>query len=143
MIGAISRFRRDSSGAAVIEFAILAPVIFAMLLGVIQVGLSMQAQNALRSIASQTARYAVVEYQKGNEVTDGTIKAKAEEIATSAPYLLDDSFGATIAEVATPRIDGTFEKTLTLRYTPPSILPFVDWTSREMTFARPIFVIDE
>ena len=75
MIRAIGRLKRDNSGAAVIEFAILAPVIFAMLLGVIQVGLSMQAQNALRSIASQTARYAVVEYQKGNEVTDGTIKA--------------------------------------------------------------------
>lgn len=134
---------QDNSGSTIIEFAILAPAIIGLLFGVFQVGLGMQAQNALRSIAQETARYAVVEYQKGNEVTDADIEAWAEAQAAAAPYLLNDTFDATIVSVATPRVHGTFEKTLTVTYTPPAVVPLVDWTSPNLTFSRPIFVLDE
>ncbi|MEP5938947.1 MAG: TadE family protein [Erythrobacter sp.] len=135
--------RRDTDGAAVIEFAIVAPAVIGMMLGVLQIGLSMQAQNALRGIASDTARYAVVEYMKKNEVTNTVIKDEAEAIGESAPYLLQDSFTATVVDAGTQRVDGAFEKTLTLTYTPPNVLPLFEFASQEMTFSRPIFLIDE
>ncbi|QIG52894.1 pilus assembly protein [Altererythrobacter sp. BO-6] len=134
---------RDESGSTIIEFAVLAPAVIAMLFGVFQVGLGMQAQNALRSIASETARYAVVEYQKGNEISDEAIEDWAEARGEGAPYLLQASFEATITEVASPRVFGTFEKTLTLTYTPPAVVPLVNWASPTLTFSRPIFLIDE
>jgi Flp pilus assembly protein TadG len=139
----LNRLRRDTAGAAVIEFAILAPAIIGLMLGVLQIGLSMQAQNAMRGVASDTARYAVVEYMKKNEVTNATIQTRAETIGEGAPYLLQDSFTAVVTDAATQRVDGAFEKTLTLTYTPPNVLPLFNFASQEMTFARPIFLIDE
>lgn len=143
MIRKLSNLIHDRNGSTIIEFAILAPAIIAMLFGVFQVGIGMQAKNAMRSIGAETARYAVVEYQIGNEVSDAAIKTWAENTATSSPYLLGDSFSAQVTAVATPRVDGTFEKTLTLTYQPPAIVPLVDWVSPTLTYSRPIFVLDE
>ena len=139
----IKSLRDDKSGAAVIEFAIIAPAVIGLMLGVLQIGLSMQAQNAMRGIASDTARYAVVEYMNRNVVTNATIKNQAEAIGESAPYLLQDSFTAVVVDAATQRVDGAFEKTLTLTYTPPNVLPLFEFASQEMVFERPIFLIDE
>ena len=134
---------RDQDGSTIVEFAILAPAIIGLLFGVFQVGLGMQAQNAMRSIAQETARYAVVEYQKGNEVSNAAIENWAETQAMAAPYLLNSDFDATVTAVSTPRVDGTFEKTLTLTYTPPAVVPLVEWVSPRLTYSRPIFVLDE
>ncbi len=137
------RLRRDTQGATVIEFAILAPAIIGLMLGVLQIGISMQAQNALRGIASDTARFAVVEYMNQNEINNNQIKIQAESIGEGAPYLLQDSLAVTVTDAATQRVDGAFEKTLTLTYTPPNVLPLFEFGSREMSYERPIFLIDE
>ncbi|MBT8388512.1 MAG: pilus assembly protein [Altererythrobacter sp.] len=136
-------FARDNSGSTIVEFAILAPAIIGLLFGVFQVGLGMQAQNALRSIAQETARYAVVEYQKGNEIDNATIITWAESRGAGAPYLLNNTFDVRVTDVSTPRVFGTHEKTISLTYTPPSVVPLVDWVSPQLTYSRPIIVIDE
>lgn len=143
MSALLKQLRRDDQGSTIIEFALLAPVIIGMFIGVIQVGISMQAYNSMRGVASDTARYAVVEYMNERTVTDDAIKTKALDIAKSAPYSLQDTVQVTVVPVATPRVHGTFEKTITITYTPPDILPLVDFASKELTFSRPIFVIDE
>ena len=135
--------RRDEAGSTLVEFAILAPVIIAMIIGVIQVGTSMQSYNAMRSIASDTARYAVIEYQKKNEVTDSALESYAEATAQRAPYLLQSGFDATVTAVASPRVSGTFEKTLVVTYTPPSFMPIIPITPPQLRFTRSIFVLDE
>ena len=137
------RLLKNQDGSTIVEFAILAPVVFGMFFGVIQLGISLQAYNSLRGIASDTSRWAVVEYMKENEVSESDVQIKAIAIAQSAPYLLNDSIDATITPVATPRIHGTHEWTLTLTYTPPEVLPFFDYVSGEQKFERPIFMIDE
>ncbi|QPD00056.1 TadE/TadG family type IV pilus assembly protein [Qipengyuania soli] len=138
-----AHLRHDVRGSTVVEFAILAPVIFGMIFGVIQVGSAMQSYNAMRGIASDTARYAVIEYQKKNEVTDAALETYARGIATKAPYLLQSSFAATVTPVAASRVDGTFEKTLVVTYTPPSYMPIIPITPPQLKFTRSIFVIDE
>ncbi len=137
------RLARQEDGSTVVEFALLAPVVFGMFFGLIQIGISMQSYNSLRGVASDTARWAVVEYMKQNEVTDSQVQTKAVAIAQSAPYMLNDSIVATVDPVDTPRIHGTHEWTLTLTYTPPEVLPFFDYVSGEQKFVRPIFMIDE
>ena len=75
---------RDERGATIVEFALLAPLILGLLLGVVQVSLSAQSYNAMRSIASDTARYAVVELQKENTtLNDAALKAYAESRAST------------------------------------------------------------
>ena len=139
----LSRLSTDKHGSALVEFALLAPIVFGMFFGIIQLGISMQAQNSLRGIASDTARWAVVEYMKQNEVNDDAIKAKAVAIATSTPYSLKNTVTVTITPVATPRIHGTFEKKIKIDYTPPNVMPFFNFTSRQQSFERPIFLLDE
>lgn len=145
MMGAkvIRKLRKNEEGSTLVEFAILAPVIFGLFFGVIQIGISMQAYNSLRAIASDTARFAIVQYMRENTISDTAIKAKALDIAKGPVYSLNSTVEVTITPVATPRVQGTFEKTLLIKYTPPNVLPFFEWSSREITFERPIFLIDE
>ena len=137
------RLANDQNGSTIVEFALLAPVLFGMFFGLIQIGISMQAYNSLRGVASDTARWAVVEYMKQNEVTDAQIQTKAVAIAQSAPYMLNDSVEVTITPVATTRIHGTHERNMVITYTPPDVLPFFDFVSKQQSFERPIFMIDE
>ena len=95
----------------------------------------------MRSIAGDTARYAVVEYQKGNSPGNSTIEAEAIEIATSDEYRLNSSVEVDVTNAATERFDGAWEKTITITYTVPSVLPLFDWTSPTLTFTRPIFLL--
>ncbi|QKG71620.1 TadE/TadG family type IV pilus assembly protein [Erythrobacter mangrovi] len=139
-----TKLARDEAGSTLVEFAILAPVIFGMIFGVIQVGASMQSYNAMRSIASDTARYAAVEYMKKNEVSDAALQSYAQNLAASPPYALRGTQPVIMVEsVATPRVDGTFEKTLTITYTPPNLMPIMAIPMPELNYSRPIFVIDE
>ena len=133
---------RDERGATIVEFALLAPLILGLLLGVVQISLSAQSYNAMRSIASDTARYAVVELQKENTtLNDAALKAYAESRASSALYNLDSGFTASVANATNQRVTGATEKTITVTYTAPAVLPFLGWLNPTMTFSRPIFLL--
>lgn len=138
------KLRVDQTGSTLVEFAILAPVVIGMIFGVIQIGTSMQSYNAMRSITSDTARFATIEYMKKNEVTDAMLESFAENRSRQAPYLMrGTSFDATITDAVTPRVEGTFEKTITVTYTPPNFMPIFSYTMPQLSYSRPIFVIDE
>jgi len=50
--------RTDERGQALVEFALVAPIFFLILFGIIQMGLLFEAQNGLVSSVRETARYA-------------------------------------------------------------------------------------
>lgn len=56
--GKIIQLGEDRGGAAALEFAIVAPVFFALLFGVVQLGILFQAQSGLRNSVEDAARYA-------------------------------------------------------------------------------------
>lgn len=138
----IMRLRHDQSGAALVEFAILAPAFFAMLFGVIQVGLQMWSYNSLRSIVADTARYAMVEYQKGNQITTDQIETKAIAVAVNSPYDFNiDNIGTVQADPVSPSdISGMTEISLTFSYTPPTVLDFTGLHAPTLSITRPIYV---
>ena len=139
----LSRIARDCAGATIIEFAILAPAVIGLMLGVFQIGMAMQSYNAVRSVTAETARYATVEYQKGEEPTNATIRTQAIAIADGPPYLLQpDDLTVTVVDAAVQRVDGAREMTITVSYDVPSVLPLFDWTSPTVTQTRPIFVLE-
>jgi Flp pilus assembly protein TadG len=136
------RILRDREGAVIIEFAILAPLVLGLMIGVFQVGLGMQAYNSMRSVAGEAARYAAVEYQKGNSPDNDAIETQAIAIATADPYILDPSVAINVTDAAVQRVTGAREMTITITYTVPTFLPFFDWASPTLTHSRPIFVLD-
>ena len=132
--------RHDTTGAALVEFALLAPTIFALMFGVLQVGLHMFAYNAVRSVASDTARYTIVEYQKQDLLTVTQIEDRALHYAVNAPYGLDQTNLTATATKPVSDIVGTSKFLLTITYVPRNMLGFFNIGSPTITVTRPIYV---
>ena len=139
--GHFASLRRSTDGSVMVEFALLGPMMIAMLLAVFQFGLGMQNYNALRGAAADVGREVAVEYQKANLLTNGQIQSLSRATAIQAPYLLDsDSLVITVQNAATQRVSGARELTLTFTYTVPSVLAIIDLPSFNINDSRPIFV---
>jgi len=138
----IARLGRDRQGAVLIEFAILAPAILAMMLAVFQIGIGMQNYNALRAVAAETARYSVVNYQTANKLSTTQLRNYARSIASAPPYqLLADRFDAAVAPATKQRVAGATEMTITVTYTVPTVLAVIGLEDIPISFSRPIFVV--
>lgn len=131
----------DRGGAAAIEFGLLAPAFLLMFIGVLQVGVAMQAHNSLRQVSAQTARDVSVQYQTNNRLTNSQIAQVATANATSAPYLLrSDRLNVTVQLATTQRVPNARELTLRFRYQVPTFLDFAGIDGPELDYTRPIFV---
>jgi len=138
----LTRVRRDNSGSVVVEFAIIGPTMLAMMLGVFQIGIGMQNYNAMRSIAAETARHAIVNYQTGNKLSNSQLADHAKTVGISPPYSLQyDRLAASVNDAAVQRVSGAKELTVTLTYRVPTILGIIGISDIPMSFSRPIFVI--
>lgn len=138
----LRRLFRNERGSAMIEFAILAPAILGGFLGVMQVGIGMQAYNAMRNVSADTSRYAIVEYQKENKIATTAIETYAENIAAQAPYALTwGTFDATVTQPTTQRVSGATEYQIVTTYQIPSVLGFLGINAIPISYTRPIFVL--
>ncbi len=138
-----NRLHTDRRGSIAVEFGLLGPLFIAMLIGVLQVSVAMQAYNAMRNVSADVARETMVQYQTGNRLTQAQISALANSEAITAPYLLDgDRLVVNVTDAAVQRVGGAHEFTIEMIYTPATILPFMGWASPTMNFTRPIFVVN-
>ena len=134
------RLRPDPSGSVIVEFAILAPVVITLLLGVLQVGTWMHSYNALRSVAAETGRYTAVQYQRANYISNIAMATWARDRGIDS-YMFDDADISTdVSDAPNQQITGVTEKTLTLTYTYRSFMSIVGIRDQTVTFSRPIFV---
>lgn len=137
----MARFWKDENGASAIEFVILAPVLIMALLGVMQVGLYMQAQNALSGVAGDMSRFMAIEYQRENEITNSQLETLAYSRAVSSPYLLQSSRISTKAQDAsTQSIANVREIELTLNYQVPGVMAFASFGDMKLSYTRSIYV---
>ncbi len=136
------RLATDRRGSVMIEFAILGPIVITLMLGVFQIGMAMQAYNALRGASSDLARYAAVQRQQGATVDATSLSTKARTIATAAPYQLM-SANLTTASVSkvTTRITGADEYSVTYSYNVPNVLKIIGLGTIPLSYSRPIFVL--
>lgn len=140
--GLICRVLRQKDGSVVTEFALLAPTVMALMLGVFQIGIGMQNYNAMRSIASDVVRYATVNYQTGNELTNDQIRYYLRSIAIKNPYGLESSrLAISVTSIATPRVTGTIEKRVSMTYSVPTVLAFIGVDEFPITYAQPLFLM--
>lgn len=143
MIGKwLARLGPNRQGSVAVEFAIIGPAMLAMMLGVFQVGIGMQNYNAMRSVAAETARHAIVNYQTGNKLSNSQLANHAKTVGMSPPYSLQfDRLAADVSDAAVQRVPGAKELTVTLTYRVPTILGIIGIDEIPMTFSRPIFVV--
>lgn len=139
----LRRLAHDRHGGAIIEFALLGPLLITMMIGVLQIGMAMQAYSALRGASSDLARYAAVERQKGTTLTTTALSTRARTVATTGPYMLI-SANLTTASVtqATARVAGTTEYTVQYNYNVPNVLQVAGLGTIPLSYSRPIFVIN-
>jgi len=143
MTNFIRRLRGDTAGAAAIEFALIGPAFIVMMLGVLQVGMGLQSYNAMRSLSADVARYSMVQYQTGNEVSNSQIRQWTRNHARGAPYMLDpDRLGVTVQDAPTQRVAGAKELEIKVTYRITSVLEFIDIEAPTLNFKRPVFLLD-
>ena len=66
----LSQLRRDQRGVAAIEFAMIAPIFFGLLVGIIYVGRYMWTLNTIQYAIDQGVRAGVVQQLLDQDVTD-------------------------------------------------------------------------
>jgi Flp pilus assembly protein TadG len=97
--------RRDRSGGAAIEFALLLPFLFLLLYGMIELGRVMWNWNTLQLVADEAARWASVR----PAATDAEIRAatlpmgvglKEPDLTITVTRLPPDAAGVTTVDVA-------------------------------------------
>ena len=143
MMKKLALLRYDQTASAAVEFALIGPAFLAMFFGVMQVGIGMQNYNALRSISADTARWAVVNYQTGNQKTAIQMQQQATDLAAAPPYGLEVSprFTAFVSSPTIQRVAGATEFRITLTYQVRTFLSFIGIGEIPLTYTRPIFVI--
>lgn len=140
----LARLQQDIRGVTAIETAILLPVLITMLIGVLQIGLYLQAQNAVRSVGGEMSRFMAVESQKHNQVTNQQIRDTALGIAVSPPYILKSSqLDIEVADSTTQNIDRVRQIDVTMTYSVPNILGFADWGVMNIDYTRKAFIPTE
>jgi len=138
----LRRLRADQDGATAVEFGLLGAFMIALILGVLQIGISMQQYNALRAIAAEASRYAVVQYQARNELSPEQIRYQTRVMALAPPYNMPaEGLLITMTQEDESRVDGTVEMKIQIRSQVRSILGFIGMRDYYMNYERPIFLI--
>lgn len=132
----------DKRGSVLVEFALLAPIFLTLLVGVVQIGLHIQNMNAVRNLASDGARFAVVEYQRDQKSSTSIIETWIRSEGVGSKYNLDtDRLGVTVT-TQTTRITGTTEMKISITYDAPDYLAFVPGDVLQLTYERPVFLLN-
>ena len=133
--------RNNESGSVLVEFALLAPAYMTLLMGVFQVGAWVQNYNAVRNLTADGARFAVVQYQRGNALTTVQMESYLRARGIGDTYHLNtDRLGTTVTQ-ETSRIAGVTEMSIRISYAPPDWLAFVDGETLTIVYERPVFLL--
>lgn len=82
MFKTLKALRKDTGGATIIEFAMVAPVLFLLMFGMIEYGLVMATQSALEGATSQAARDYKAESRAGStRANPGAIRNRIRDNA--------------------------------------------------------------
>jgi Flp pilus assembly protein TadG len=98
----MSRFKRDDRGAAMVEFAIVLPVLMLILVGIIEFGRAYNAQVSIQAAAREGARELALRHSATDVVSatrDGAPSVTIDSIAqTPCPATGDGKAKVTITE---------------------------------------------
>ncbi len=119
----ITAFARDRRGAQAVEFAIIAPVLFAFIFGVFEIGRLMYEQNRVAAAAAAGARAVTLYGADDTTQIEAAINARLPYTAVIA--LSDTSFGAQPFK----KIDITYDFDFLIKFSD-------DWSGVTITATR-------
>ncbi|MEP6868861.1 MAG: TadE/TadG family type IV pilus assembly protein [Novosphingobium sp.] len=132
---------RERSGVTSIEFALIAPIVISLMMGVVEFGISMWSYNAMRSVAVDVSRYATINYTSGNKLTNDQLTAYTRARAIDSPYsLVSSQLNVSITDATAQQISGARQMNLSLFYQVPSMLQMVGLPDLRLSYTRPIYV---
>lgn len=138
-----SRLKWDKTGTALVEFALVAPLLVTMLVGVVQVGVWVQSYNAMRNVVNDTTRFAMTEYQRGNKIDNEAIQDRASFLASGGKYNLGTGTFVPVVTTKATQVSGVKQLRLVATYDPPHFLPMPSVTAPQMTYGRDIYLYDQ
>ncbi|QDX24984.1 pilus assembly protein [Sphingomonas suaedae] len=100
--------RRDESGATIVEFAMVAPVLGFVLLGAFDVAHTLYTRATLQGIVQKTARDSTLEsgIESGAQsALDAKVKAQAKALANNATVTITRRFYRTFSDAAAARAE--------------------------------------
>lgn len=83
----IASLRRDHRGTAAIEFALIAPVLLAIMAGILEYGRVVAGRQAIRDVLDENARRGVVEVLSSSAIQDA-IAADLDQLPIVQDYVV-------------------------------------------------------
>ena len=134
----------NERGSAVIEFALVSPLVILLILGALQLGMVLRANAGLRELAGWGGRRAVISYQivsDNDTIGAATLKSLIQNEAKSRKYNLE---GGTLTVTVTNQADTALltvnRMRLQLTYNYPLSLPFISTKSIPLSADRTFYV---
>ena len=113
----LRRFRRDRSGAGALEFALIAPALIFMIVGVIQVSIALYKGSTVQWVAERAVRTAMldssVDSDRLREIIEADLMEMGEDLEGEVAFLVDDSGVVPVGRI-------------TVNYAYPVALPMLD-----------------
>lgn len=114
----LSRLRRDERGASVIEFAFALPVAAALMIGILQFAIVLQATGAIRHAVGEGVRYANIH----DDASESEVVAKVREQLAG----LDEN-GIVSITLERGNDDGAQFDKVDIQYQVEPVVPFMDF----------------
>ena len=103
MIRRSAALLRDKSGVAIIEFALIAPVLLLMLLGLLDLAFNMYTTEMLQGAIQNAARNSTIEGASGKDAAlDATVTTAVRAVAPSATLTFDRRAYSSFTEAGRP-----------------------------------------
>ncbi|MBH0114010.1 pilus assembly protein [Novosphingobium sp. YJ-S2-02] len=113
----LSRLRRDQRGASVIEFAFALPVAAALMIGILQFAIVLQATGAIRHAVGEGVRYANIH----DDASETEVVAKVREQLAGL-----DQEGIVSITLERGNDDGAQFDRVNIQYQVEPVVPFMD-----------------
>lgn len=100
--------RRDESGATIVEFAMVAPVLGLVLLGAFDVAHTLYTRAAMQGVVQKTARDSTLESASAasaQEALDEKVKAQVKALANNAAITINRRYYRTFSEASAARAE--------------------------------------
>lgn len=103
MIAFLRRLGRDQQGVTIIEFALIAPALMVLLLGLFDLGYNMYTNEMLQGAIQRAARGSTIEGADKKEATlDAIVTSEVHSVAANATLTFDRKSYASFARVGRP-----------------------------------------
>ncbi len=144
MMNFLKKIGDNESGSVITEFAICAPALLVLLLGIFQVGFAVQAKNSMQSVIGEVGRNVAVAYLNSETeiFSEGQVELLLTNTATNAAYRLNGENIEVDAAIVDSDYTGIKKLTLQINYGVPMFMPLGSMDQIDLEASRTVYIAD-